>query len=293
MKIFADSATQIDDTAPEPTTGNTRYPDNSSHFPQGFLYELNLNSAVLNGILHRLTGKLAKRLHCNSASIPGLITDRYSRYNSMVEVSNPQYNDSTNYVKSEYLTLFVSSRFKLLKKDSVDDFFSGGRPDTYLSKTEAQRSKGLFFGTECQPYLFRDYPSWEDVPPIDAPGTTAVTNFANLFVLNDARKLNTKLIIPNLDHLQLSLFDIRNTTDTRNGGTLTVYVQFQNTMYFRGVPIPNNVLYPCSGRAFLVLKGTQVYAIYGLQNLPFSLNSSIEEKLQISRINNDRFKTKK
>lgn len=279
MKIFANSADEIADTTPEPTSGNFRYPDNSSHFPAGFGYDTQLNSATLNGILHKLTGKLEEMLHCNSAKIPGLVTNRTSRYNTLSEIQNPQYQDSVNYVKKDYFNQFVSSRFKLLKKDSVNDYFSNSaRADAYLSLTEGKRSKGLFLGTNLPPKIFNGQYS-VTIPTLASQGISALKNTAHLFNINSTKTWYAKVVIPHLNPDELCIFEVRNTLDSVHKGGVIAYVQLTDNLSFRGVTIPNNALYKCKGRGVLIIKGTVALALYGLENLPPSLNLSLKEKL--------------
>jgi hypothetical protein len=278
MTNFAENATVISDEVPVPTTGYSRYADNSSLYTNGFSYKYLLNSALLNGVLHRISSRISEIAHCNGADVPGLQTERFSRYNSFDEVLDPSYSDDKNYILDEDFLAFIF-RYTLLKKDGVEDFFLPDRDNTYLSATEAQRCRGLFFGTSLTINLFANYPYSPETPTAQSTGTAASKNSINLFKkITDetADQIYTLLIIPTLLPDELCLFEWRNTRWQNYAKQYTrkldVFFRFESDVTFGGKPISRNTVYRGNGKCNLALKGNKILFLNGVSEFEQSRN---------------------
>ena len=273
MKLFANAAAEIPDDQNPPFSRSSRYGDDSSNYAAGFAFAGQLNSAVFNGILHRITSVVNEKLHCNASNIPNFQPKSPFRYNSPAEIADPQYTDGTNYILAKYFDLFASSRIssKLLKEETVEDFFAPPKTGTYLPKPEAQRSKQLFCGTDLPPLIVTDYKTWDMRPPVGDDGFPAQKNRTHLFKISSGNPFSkyAKLTIPGLDENELSLFEVRNTVGTGNSKdynqSLKTAVQFASQVYFQSKSIDITKTYLCTGRAFLVVKGNTILVADGLE----------------------------
>jgi hypothetical protein len=269
MINFAQNATEISDDVPLPTSGYSRYKDDSALYKNGFSYKNPLNSALLNGVLHRISSKISEIVHCNSAGIPGLQLERFARYNSADEVTDPSYTDDKNYILTRDFAAFLS-RYTLLKKDGVEDFFLPGGDNTYLSATEAKRCRGLFFGTSLPIVLFPAYPFEPTPPTAESSGTIASRNSINLFkkltIIPEGQSY-TKLVIPTLAANELCLFEWRNSSwqnyAKKYTYKLNVFFQFQSDVTFQGKVIPSTAVYHGNG-SNLALKGNKILFLRGV-----------------------------
>jgi hypothetical protein len=270
MKIFASAAAEVNDDAEPPFEQNSRYSDDSTRYAAGFPFSFKLNSAMFNGILHRISMLVNERLHCNRSSIePVDIPNYLSRYNTLSEIENLQYTDETNYILKKHINQFIQTRMLpfFLKKDEVLDFFIEAREKTYLSTTEATRCKALFFNTNLPPLLLNNFPKWTTIPPVNEQGTQAVNNRTHLFQINYNEPENsyTKLIIPQISTNTLVAFEVRNTR--RQTIRIMSTVQFSESMIFQNRTIPNNQVYLSMGRTFLVIKGNRLLVANGLKDV--------------------------
>ncbi|MDR1334370.1 MAG: hypothetical protein LBJ71_04070 [Holosporaceae bacterium] len=279
MTNFAENATPISDDIPLPASGYSRYKDDSTLYKKGFSYKNPLNSALLNGVLHRISSRISELAHCNSAGVPGLQIERFSRYNSAAEVTNPSYFDDRNYILTEDFQKFLS-RYTLLKKDDVEDFFLSGRDNTYLSATEAKRCRGLFFGTSLPIRLFATYPVAPTPPTVQSPGTIASKNSINLFkkITNVAQgQIYTLLVIPTLSSIdELCLFEWRNTYWQNYAKQYTykmnVFFRFENDVMFGGKIISSSTVYHGNGKCTLAIKGSTILFLTGVSDFEQSYN---------------------
>lgn len=151
MKIFADKAKEIKDS--DKISGNCRYSDNSSFYSKGFGYDYLLNSAMINGFLHRLTKQLEMLLHCSADNLPlNILSKPNVRYNSKKEIQTITYSDKKNYIKSDYWSVFYKNRIfpYLYKKQNINDINSN---DThkYLTANDVTNAIGVYYGHHAKP----------------------------------------------------------------------------------------------------------------------------------------------
>lgn len=157
--IFAEKAKEIKDS--EAISGNCRYADDSSLYAGGFGYDYLLNSALINGFLHRLTKQLEMLLHCNVNKLPIKIINKPNiRYNSKAEITKLTYSDKKNYVKKDYWSDFYNKRIYpfLYQKENVDDISSTG-VNLYLTAGDVTKNIGRYYGHHAKPVRlkFADY----------------------------------------------------------------------------------------------------------------------------------------
>jgi hypothetical protein len=76
-----------------------------------------------------------------------------------------------------------------------------------------------------------------------------------------------KLTVPVLSSNELAIFEVRNTFDPIPGNRLILAVQFDEDLIFQGKTISHYRVYVCSGRACMIIKGNNLLAVTGLQDL--------------------------
>lgn len=157
MDIFASNAREINDK--DDPANNTRYSDTSNNYAGGFKYDNKLNSATLNGILHRITSRLKERIHCSAKAL-GIDLDRPTRYCSPEEIANEECLDDKNYLHRDQWELYLEKRLKpyFLKEEKYMDFFNPSSFSTkaYLNSLQSRQAHALFCGTNIVPCIVKE-----------------------------------------------------------------------------------------------------------------------------------------
>jgi hypothetical protein len=278
MEIFAKNATEIEDDVKVPTTGYSRYKDTSSRFSDGFLYNYYLNSALINGFLHKTSTKLENILHFNAKNIPELNINRPSRYNTAEEIANVNYTDKENYIKKESLKDFLTARVnnKLLKTDEVSDFYSPDRTNNYLPKSEAIKSKELFFGTNLPPKQVVPVAEYDKVPAFTDNSLIIEPNLDVYPLLKSDNLLKNVYVlfkIPKKDPLYIyKIRKVRGKSNLVNPNnpnydlSSTPCVVFQEDMLFQGKTISHETVFIVENTATIIVKGNQLLSMQGVNN---------------------------
>jgi hypothetical protein len=267
MKIFASSATQIDNSQEPANVGNYRYSDDSTRYSYGFQYLVKLNSATLNGILHRITGNIAKKLYISANQIKNFTIEYQAKYCSDEDIADPEAKNDTDYVLIEQTDAFIEAHALKKKKETVKALLTNQALDdtSYYDISEASKARGVAFGIELTPYVFQDYLFYLEPPQPATPAINAIPSRVMLFppLGTLAREATAYVKVQVVVDDGFHVYEIRNSFNKISNKTVKTYLQFTGDVTYHGKTIKASAVLICLGTGFIIIKGDNLYALSG------------------------------